>query len=358
MKVAINGRFLQSRLEGIGRYTLELVDHMTQRHPQHEWHIILDRRYDHELFSRENLIIHILYPSARHPLLWQYWFEYRIPRLLSKIGADVFFSPDGYLSLRTEVPTVLTIHDLAYAVRPSDLRKSHLRYMQKYLPQYLEKATSIVAISDFTKASIAKYQPEVSHKVSRIYNGVSDSFRPISDKDKIATRTRWTGGRPYFLYIGAIHPRKNVARLVKAFLRYKEQSNDPSVLLIVGRYGWLSKDIEQQIKAGISTGDVIHIKESIEDIETLVGGAICMCYISLLEGFGLPVLEAMACGVPVLTSIDSSMAEVAGPMVTYVDPYDISSSQKALLTAHAAKFNWAQTALEVFEKIENAASFS
>ena len=368
MRVAINGRFIQQRLEGIGQYTVAILEELSQLYDHVEWHVVLDRQVYHHLFDRPNVFTHTLYPSARHPLLWTLWFDYRLPRLLSEIDPDVFFSPDGFVSLRTSVPTIVTIHDLAFLDRPNDNKRSHQKYMSDRVSLSLDRADDIITISHWSAQRLRTHFPQLSTPVHIIPNGISRRFVPISSKDQKQVREQYTHGRRYLLYVGAIHPRKNILTLLKAFASYKDSVDDDLVLLIVGRMAWKTTEVHVVLRAMKEDGRVIYLDKYIDDIASIMAAAECLCYISLLEGFGLPTLEALACGVPVITSKNSAMEEVCGDHATYIDPMDqedICHAIKKLIgekkchqnqsresrIRHAQAYSWTLAAQQIYKRL-------
>lgn len=368
MKVAINARFILPRLEGIGHYTHEIIKQLASNHPDDEFHVILDRKVYKAFMDLPNIVVHVLSPPARHPFLWYTWYEIRIPKLLREISADVFFSPDGYGSLSTTVPTILTIHDLAYRDFPEGSKWIHRKYLERFMPRYVRDAQTIIAVSEFTARRIAAFFPEVTNKVTTVPNGLTNGFQPVSPERQQAIREQVTGGRPFFLYLGAIHPRKNVARLIKAFSTYKTKTGDDVCLVLAGRFGWQTKSVEEQLKNGKHANDIIHITHFEDQICDLVASATALCYLSLLEGFGLPVLEAMACGTPVITSRDSAMTEIGGDAVLYADPTDIrdiAAKMNLVRTNHvsvqegctkglirAQHYSWRSTAEKIYDLLQ------
>ncbi len=369
MKVAVNGRFLLPRLEGIGHYTYQLLDHMSLQHPEDDYHVIVDRDIRMPFMDRPNVIRHVLSPPTRHPLLWYIWFEWRIPTLLKKIGSDVFFSPDGFLSLSTDCPTVLTIHDLAYLHYPEGTQRSHLTYLRKYMPQFIQRADEVVAVSQFTADDIKMQFADQSSKVTKIHNGVSDDFGPLDEATQIACRKYYTQGKPYFIYVGSIHPRKNVGSLIRAFNRYIEKTGDDTFLVLAGRMAWKSEDATKALEKSPYADQIIRISDIDGKVPELIASAEALCYISLFEGFGLPVLEAMACGTVVITSEGSPMQEVCGDLASYVDAEDIDSicdamihvqsqdkeSIKEKLRLRASEFSWEKASILLHKRLSHIA---
>src|SRR6476469_6503174 len=153
MVIAVNTRFLlPGRLEGFGYFTKEVLQRLTAKHPEHQFHFFFDRPFDKIYLFSDNVQGHVLSPPARHPLLWKYWFDVKVPRTLKRIKADVFLSPDGQCSLTTKVPQVLVVHDLGFLHHPKGYQASHLRYYKHYTPKFIHRAKGIITVSKFSKA--------------------------------------------------------------------------------------------------------------------------------------------------------------------------------------------------------------
>jgi glycosyltransferase involved in cell wall biosynthesis len=324
LKIAINTRFLlPSALEGLGWYTHEIARRLVTNHPEDEFFFIFDRPFDKRyLFDSHVKGIHVP-PPARHPLLFHTWYEYTLPFYLNKLKPDIFLSPDNFCSIRYQGKTVLVVHDLVYLHYPEFIQQKHLNYYQKNMPKFLRRADKIVTISEATKRDILLVCPDIEEKVRVIYNGVRDFFKPLDTETKDKILHQYTGGVPYFIYIGAIHPRKNVERLVQAFLRFKRETNLPTKLLLCGRWAWDSEALIRLVKENASAADIIHHPHvDDETLQRLLAASEALLYPSLYEGFGLPILEAFASGTRVITSNISSMPEVAGKAAILIDPYD------------------------------------
>jgi glycosyltransferase involved in cell wall biosynthesis len=217
MRIAVNARFLlPGKLEGIGWYTHELARRMVLAHPEDEFIFFFDRPYDPAFVYAENVRPVVVFPPARHPLLWYCWFEWALPHFLQRFRPDVFFSPDAYLSLRTAIPTVLTVHDMLPLQHPEQVPWGPRRYYRHFLPKYIQRADAVVTVSEYTRQAILATVPVSPEKVSVVYNGCRATFKPLAESDQAAVRQRYTGGAPYFFYAGSIHPRKNVDRLIRA----------------------------------------------------------------------------------------------------------------------------------------------
>ncbi|MCS7072924.1 MAG: glycosyltransferase family 4 protein [Bacteroidia bacterium] len=335
MKIAVNARFLlPHKLEGIGIFTFEVMRRLAANYPNDEFHFFFDRPYDAQFLTSPNIIPHVVYPPARHPFLFWIWFEWAVTRKLKQIQADVFFSADGFLSLRTKVPEVLVTHDLAVIHHPEFMTTKIGRwYYKRYTPLFINKATVNITVSEYSRQDIETTFGLPERSVLVACNGVNPIFQPISESEKQLVRNELTNGRPYFLYVGAIHPRKNIANLLVAFDLFKIRTNAPHCLVIVGRKAWDTKQTEQ-IYQNMRHKETVHFTGYIEPttLPRLYSAAEALTYVSLLEGFGIPILEAMHCETAVITSNCTSMPEVAGDAALIVDPYSVESISQAMET--------------------------
>ncbi|MFT4568334.1 MAG: glycosyltransferase involved in cell wall biosynthesis [Saprospiraceae bacterium] len=330
MKIAVTTRLLNGRLEGIGHHTFELLNRLIVNHPEIEWHLINDGKKNQILFPQANVIHHKLLPPTRHPLLWYYWYEWAIPRLLQSIQADAVWYPDGMMSLKANTPSLLTIHDLAYQHFPEGTVSSHRRYLEWLMPRQLQKANHLACVSDFTQQDLMNSFDVPEEKLSITYNAANEEFRRLSLESQERFREAYTDGKPYFLYLGSIHPRKNISRLIQAYNLFRKKNPKGPKLVLAGRWAWKSNAIRSTLQGADFQDDIVHLSEIDGIIYTLVGSALAMVYISLWEGFGMPVLEAMQSGVPVITSADSAMSEVARDAAIYIDPLKIDTIAKGL----------------------------
>lgn len=320
MKIAVNTRFLlKNKLEGIGRFTYETMRHFALEHPEHEFIFFFDRPFDASFIFAENVTPVVLFPLARHPFLFIWWFEWSVARALKKYKIDVFISPDNFLCLNTSVPTILIVHDIAFKHFSDNDKWINRLYYRYFMPRFLKKATHILTVSEFTKSDIIRHFNIQNDKITVCYNGCREGFTPLSTKGD------------YLLYMGAVHPRKNVHRLIEAFDAFKKQYKTPLKLMIAGRFAWQTGAVKSAYDAAEYREDII-FKGYITDQEAtkLMGEAIGFVYVSNFEGFGIPLLEAMNCDVPIITSNLSSMPEVAGEAALLVNPESVSEISQAL----------------------------
>jgi len=333
LKIAVNTRFLlKGALEGIGWYTHELFRRIVANHPEHEFYFMFDRAYDKSFVYAENVTPVRCFPPARHPFLWYYWFEKSLPKKFKEIKPDLFVSLDGYLSLSTDVPTLTVIHDLAFEHYPKDLCWSHRTYYRHYTPKFARRADKIVTVSEFSKQDIHDKYKTPLDKIEVVTNGVKEMFIPLDVDEKIEVRKTYADGHHYLVYVGALHPRKNISRLLQAFDNVLSISDEPLKLLIVGRKAWSTTEMEEVYNNMKHKADVVFTDRlSSDDVAKVIGAAEALCYVPYFEGFGVPIIEAQKAGVPVVCSNVSSMPEAAGGQAVLVDPMDVRSIQDGIL---------------------------
>jgi len=372
MNIAINTRLLiQNRLEGIGWFTYESLKRITTQHPEHHFFFIFDREYDPDFLFSNNITPIIQYPQARHPILYYTWFEMAIPKLLQQIRPDLFLSPDGFLSLKTPVRSMAVFHDLNFEHYPQDIPYWTRRYYRTYFPKYAAKAVRIATVSEFSKTDIVRQYKVSPDKVDVVYDGANDAYKPLDPAVKELVRNEYAGGMPYFIFIGSLHPRKNLANLFRAFDLFKKSNPSEVKLLIVGARKWWTREIDIAFNRMIFSDDVIFTGrlESLE-LSRVLGSALALTYVSYFEGFGIPIVEAFRCDVPVITSNVTSMPEVAGDAALLVDPFKPESIAEALYKAYQYEsirdelitrgrrrkdmFSWQKTADRLWESIELA----
>jgi glycosyltransferase involved in cell wall biosynthesis len=341
MRIAVNTRFLiKNKLEGIGWFTYETMKRITQNHPEHEFIFLFDRDWDEEFIFSKNITPVKVWPPARHPYLWKYWFDYALPPVLKKLKPDVFISTDGFLSLRTNIPTILVIHDLGFEVFPEHTPGIVSKYYRRFTPQYAHKAKKIITVSEFSKKDISKrYRIEAS-KIEVAYNGANELFVPLDEKEKNTSRKKYANDKHYFLYVGAIHPRKNINKLLLAFDAFKNETNSDMQLVIAGRMAWKTEET-QAIYEAMQFKDAVWLMGHLQlhELTKVMGAADALVFPSLFEGFGIPVVEARYCNVPVLCSDTSSLPEVAGEHAMYFDP-KYEEDIKLAMMRFLEKRNW------------------
>lgn len=363
---------LKDRLEGIGWFTYETLRRISKAHPEHEFIFIFDRPWDPGfVFSSNVKPVQIPLPT-RHILLFIPWFEVLLPWVLWRQKADLFLSPDGHLSLCSKVPSVAVIHDLNFEHYPEFVPTMVRWYYRWFFPRFARKAKRIVTVSEFTRKDIvAQYQTDVE-KIDVAHNGCHQVYEPLEKMQKQQVRLRYSDGKPYFIFIGLIIPRKNLLRLMLAFDIMKERTGSDIQLLVVGSRKWWDEEHEKVFAQMKYKNDLRFLgRKNAEELSLLLGSATALTYVPLFEGFGIPILEAFSAGVPVITSNVTSMPEVSADAALLVDPFnpqEIAEAMERLLKDVSLQeslktkgfirrqaFSWDQTAEKLWESIEKAA---
>lgn len=370
MRIAVNTRLLlKNKLEGIGWFSFETLSIMTKSHPEHEFFFLFDRAFCSDFVFEKNVHPLIVSPPTRHPLLWYIWFELKIPKILKKINADIFVSPDGFLSLNSSIPSLAVIHDLNFEHHPKDLKISHRLFYRYFFKKYAHKANQIATVSEYSKKDICKKYKIHSSKIDVCLNGVSSKFHPIGLSEQIQIKKTYSNGLDYFLFVGALHPRKNISRLLQAFDAFKQKTKSSNKLLIVGNKMWWNQDLQKSFENISHKGDITFMGRINQlELNNVYASALALCFVPYFEGFGIPILEAMKCACPVIVSNCSSMPEVAGDAAILVNPLKIEEISHAMyrvdqdnklrsqLSAkgqvRAEKFSWNSTAVALWKSIE------
>lgn len=367
MRIGINTRFLlPHKMEGFGWYTFETISRIVKKHSEHEFVFFFDREYDPRFIFSDNVTPIVLAPQARHPFLFKIWFDYSITRALKKYKCDAFISPDGYVSLRTDLPQLAVIHDLNFEHNPNDLPKNALKYLKKYVPKFAQKAKRILTVSEYSKNDIIATYGTDESKIDVAWNGASPVFKPITKEEQEDVRHKFTAGKSYLLFVGALHKRKNLSRLFEAFSYVKENYDFPHQLLVVGEALWNHEKIfiPDDVKNDLHfTG---HLQLS--DLAQVMASAELLTFVSYFEGFGIPIVEAMQSGTPVLVGNKTSLPEVGGCAVHYCNPYDETDIAKQIIfllenpderellknkgLERAKQFSWDKTAAGMWRSFE------
>jgi glycosyltransferase involved in cell wall biosynthesis len=332
MRVGIDYTAAVRQQAGIGRYTRGLIAALAE----------LDHETRYVLFSAgrdpsgrawpANFRWRALPLTDRHlSLLWQ---RLRVPLPVEAFTGrlDLFHSPDFVLPPVARARTVLTVHDLSFMRYPECSSKPLLDYLMRSVPPAVRRADAILADSESTRRDLVELLQVEPERITVVYPGVEPHFCPGGDDAAVpATLARYGIRRPYLLGVGTLQPRKNFCLLIRAYHALRQQRRIPHQLVIAGGRGWLFDEIHDTIRT-------LYLEEQVQltgfvadgDLPALYRGADVFAFPSLYEGFGIPVLEAMACGTPVVTSTASSLPEAAGEAALLVDPNDVDALTEAL----------------------------
>lgn len=303
------------------------------------------------------------------------WTHLRLSWEMARCPPDALFVPSHVLPLIHPRISLVTVHDLGYLYFPQAHPWRQRLYLDLSTRWNAQAATHLLADSQATKSDLVSRYSVPPEKITVAYPGMDETLAPVRDPTAIkAVKARHGIAGDYFLYLGTLHPRKNLTRLVKAFAKSKIKSQKPKIhLVLAGKCGWLYDDLFAQVRGlGLEKQVLFPGYIPSEDKAALLSGALAFLFPSLYEGFGLPALEAQACGCPVVASTTSSLPEVAGDGALLVDAQDTAALAAAIqriatdLTlresliergfANARRFSWAACAQSVLDAIEQCAS--
>ncbi len=365
MKVAINLWTLKNKnKEGIGWFAYYTTKHIIKAHPEVEFHLFVSKKTEISELKASNVKVHRLFPDKRHPALYILFLHYLLPLYLKKIKPNVFLSPDGMLSVHSSVKQLPVIHDINFVHFPKDSKWYNRWYYNKHFPKYAQIASRIATVSYYSRNDIANTFKVPKNKIDVVYNGLNEHF--IENTNCISPA--FSIEKPYFLYIGSVNPRKNIARLILAFSEFKRGKNSDIQLVIAGAKGWLLQDVQNALDNSEFKSDIVFTGRLTDgELKFVLSNALALVFIPYFEGFGLPLIEAMSCNVPVISSNVTSLPEIAGDAALYVDPYnttEIANAMKRIFEdpylrkllissgiQQAKKFSWEQTSERLWNSI-------
>jgi glycosyltransferase involved in cell wall biosynthesis len=285
---------------------------------------------------------------------------------------DLFHATDHLLPPLRQTPTVFTVHDLAFLTQPETHLRSNRTYLGWMMPRFVRAATRVIADSEATRRDVLRYYGIAPDRIRTVHLGVEPSFTPVEPaRAREVVRMRQRLVEPYILFVGTLEPRKNLQGLLAAYRRLLQDRADSPRLAIAGAPGWMYEDVFRLVRTWGLTDRVSflgHVPDA--DLPVLYSAAAAFAYPSLYEGFGLPPLEALACGAPVVCSNRPALPEVVGDAALLVDPTNpnaLASALGRLLDdatlraelrarglARAARFTWTRTAAETLRVYEEA----
>jgi len=284
-------------------------------------------------------------------------------------GAELFHATEHLLPPLRGVPTVLTIHDMIFTLFPEHQKRLNYWYLNATMPLYCRRADAIVTVSESSKRDIVAHYGLNPERVTVIYEAAAPEFVPAAPEALDEVRRRYSLPERYMIHVGTIEPRKNLTRLVEALQRL-HKSGLAIPLVVVGGKGWLYDDFFQRLEQS-DVRDAVHFPGYVPsaDLPAIYSAASVAAVPSVYEGFGLPVLEAMACGTPVVSSDASSLPELGGEAARYFDPYDVEAMSEAIGEVwsdellqremrekglvQAARFSWERAAEETWAVYES-----
>ena len=353
MRIGIDTQSTVGRKTGIGLYTAELLSALRRVAPEH---VYLELQWGRDVVMRTD-----------RRLRWQQW---ELPRRAKAVRAEVLHVPGFDAPWRKPCPVVLTVHDLIGMLFPANLPPISRFYWAWWLPRTIRWADYIIVDSEHTRQDLRRLLGVPAGRVEVIALGVSSAFRPWEDRAALeAVRQKYGLPPAFILYVGTLEPRKGLDTLIAAYSAWAGQS--PYDLVLAGKRGWYTESLFQQVAQRGLTGRV-HFTDYVDsvDLPALYNLAELFVYPSRYEGFGLPVLEAMACGVPVICSHAASLPEVAGDAALLVpadevgawagairrvlESDELRAEMKAKGLVRARRFTWEETArrtVQVYERM-------
>jgi len=374
MRVAVDSTPLLNQRTGIGQYTYYLVNNLLD--VGNDLELVLfctSLRKSAPLAEIIPKRPHLAYADYRFPAraMQKLWRTIGVPRVEFFTGKiDIFHATNFIAPPQRAGRLILTIHDVGFARMPAEHPEATRAYAGS-LPQEISRADKVIAVSDFTKDEVIDVLGVPEQKVTVIHNGVAPAFHVIENDRVRDVLDKYGISKKYILFVGKIEARKNLSGIIDAFEIFKSKSKFEHQLVLVGSLGWRGQEAFDKIASYSLEEQVMHLGYvADEELPLLMGGADVFLYPSLYEGFGIPPLEAMACGTPVVASKTTSLPEVIGDAGVLVDPHSPDEIADALtevlsdsgLRNHlierglkrAARFTWAKTAektLRLYEEV-------
>lgn len=325
MRIGVDVRSLSEPITGIGRYTVSLLKLMVLD-KSHEWVLYSHRPILHNHWSQKNITVNTLNLPKWIKGLYILWSQLILPFWMKRDNIDVFWSPAHRLPifLPKSIASVVTIHDLVWRFAPSTMRPIGKFLDSFFMPKSVRIADKVITVSKATAQNLSNEVPKAKQKIEIIYEAGTITFgRLIKKENKY---------KKYLLFVGTLEPRKNLPRLLKAYSLLPDCIKEEYSLVIVGGRGWGNDNIESIIE-NLDIKKYVKILGYLNDKELIKTYQKASLFImpSLYEGFGLPLLEAMSAGVPVVTSNISSMPEIVGNAAVLVNPYNVKSIKVGIM---------------------------
>lgn len=363
MRIGIDLSALSKTVAGIGNYCIQLVKNIYQ----------LDKENEYYLFAPTDIDLPIEENERWHFINYGSTLKYltAMPGILKKLKIDVFVGTRHYLPpFNSHIKYLGIVHDLIPMYMPELFTKDHLLRFKFFTNLCAKKADHIVAVSNATKDDVIKYMKIPESKITMIYEGADKRFSPARDEVRIKeVMDKYHIDKPYILCLSTVEPRKNMLRTIKAFEQLTIKGINDYKLVLVGGKGWNNGEIYEYAQShGMQDSVIFTGYASDDEIKHIYANATVFVYASLCEGFGIPIIEAMQSGTPVITSNVSCMPEVAGDACELVNPYSISDIEHAIEKIitnkalrekmrkaglkRASEFSWEKCAKEVWAVIK------
>lgn len=321
---------------GIGRWARCLIQALVRLDPENSYTLFYTRAVSNDLPPTlpegKNVTGRRLWFNER--VLNMLWYKLGVPMPIDALAgsADLFHFPDFALPPVRRGATVVTVHDLSFMLVPECADQRLRAHLERVVPLSVREADFVCADSENTRNELTTLLDVAPERTAVVYGGVDQRFHPVTDPAVLeATRQKYGLTFPFIFYMGTIEPRKNLGRLLQAYTRLRQKYRSPHRLVIAGGLGWLYQEVLRDIDQLAAEQKVVFLGR-VPDDDLPVLYSLCDLFVfpSLYEGFGLPPLEAMACGKPVVCSSSSSLPEVVGDAGVFVSPYDVDGLAEAL----------------------------
>lgn len=312
MTIIVNTEFLLNYNDKEYRYFLtQAFDQIARDHPEYNFILIHKKDHDEKFVFGNNVTCVRIKTPVLYGRLLKWWYDIKVRTVLNKYKPDILVSCDGYGLLNTKTPQCIFIGDLSF------LHSSQYKYLKKYIPNVLQQANSVVTFSESVKRNMLEHYKINSERIHVIHPVARDIFYPLPEEEKEATRQKYTGGKNYFIYSGAIHPRHNLLNLLKAFSIFKKRQKSDWKLLLAGKLVSDYNDFHEKIRSYKHRDDVIWL-ENVEEQElpALIGSSYALVH--PVTGFSMSPLQAINCHIPVIVPFNDSMQEKFGEAASYM----------------------------------------
>ena len=335
MRIGLDGYPLCEPLTGVGHYTFELARALARNYPADQFELIAPFDFHPSVtaqLAREQ-IPNLNPVSLGVRNVRGRWWSFYLPRYLKRASLDLFHGTNYEIPLWNRRRTVLTVHDLSSLLYPELHRRQLARRMRLRLPLAVKLAKAIITPTEAVKRELCSHLRVKSAKVTAIHEAPRESFQPVHRADSLSIRQRLEIENEFLLFVGTLEPRKNLLTLLRAFAQTLRETNLRPQLVVTGGEGWLMDETFAVIG---DEGLREHLRLTgylqDDDLRALYSSCSAFIYPSLYEGFGLPPLEAMACGAPVIASSISALQETLGDAAMLADPLDANALAKAIAT--------------------------
>ncbi|MDQ2741296.1 MAG: glycosyltransferase family 4 protein [Chloroflexota bacterium] len=358
------------RAAGVSTYARQLIEHLPRNAPQHEYLAFVGR--DAPPLPVRSVVAPAPTWRAATRIGWE---QAALPLLAARERVDVLHGTVNVVPLLARQPSVVTVHDLAFVRHPERFAIAKRGYLRAAVSASTRRAAHLIAVSENTKRDLVELWNVPEEKISVVYSGVDRRYRPAAPSESMKFRNERFEGRPIILHVGTLEPRKNVDMLVRAFAGARRELGLPHILALVGAPGWRYQSLFDLVR-DLGLQGAVHFAGYVppDELPDWYNASDFFAYPSVYEGFGFPVAEAMACGVPTITTNSSALVEVAGDACVTVEPGSEEALRGAIVRLaedgklrvqlrerglrRAATFSWDETArmtAQVYDRVAGMA---